>query len=176
MKPLIAYVLCSLPGLCALSWMVVREEWSVAHGRELVLDTRPVDPMSLFSGRYATVNFAIDLALREVPGPVPRPLRGTRVYTWLEQRGEWWVPVRVALEKPADPAVPFVRGEFQYGDSIHYNATRFYIPHEGRDPAQASRDQGGVQARVSVDDSGRVRLVDLIVEGQPYEQWSRSKP
>lgn len=173
MKPLVIYALCSLPGFLAIGGLVAREEYALANGREVLLDTRPVDPMSLFAGRYAQVSFAAETALESVPGPDPRPLNGTVVYTWLRLESGLHVPERVTLQKPEDPSVVFLRGRIVWPDRIDYNATHFYIPHMGRDPATAIRDKGGVQARVSVDPGGRVRLVDLIVEGLPYAEWNQ---
>ncbi len=174
MKPLSMYVLCSLPGVACVAGMVLREEMALARGRELLLDTRPVDPMSLFSGRYATVHFVAENAPTSVPAPDPLPGYGSRVHVWLRQEGRLHVPERVTTERPQDPSVPFLRGTLMYGNTIDFDATQFYIPHEARDPALAERGKGGVQARVSVDASGRARLLGLIVEGVPFEQWSRS--
>jgi uncharacterized membrane-anchored protein len=174
MKPLSMYVLCSLPGVAVVAGMVVREEIALARGRELLLDTRPVDPMSLFSGRYATVHFVAENAPTNVPAPDPMPGYGSRVYVWLRKEVNLHVPERVTVEPPQDPRVPFLRGTMRQGNTIDFDATQFYIPHEARDPALAARDKGGVQARVSVDANGRVRLLGLIVEGVPFELWGRS--
>ena len=51
-------------GLCVIfvSWTVARNEQTIAQGRDVFVELRPVDPLSLVQGYYMILNMQVDLA------------------------------------------------------------------------------------------------------------------
>ncbi len=68
MKPLrlVLWIVLALAQLAVPAWMIVGEERVLRDGRQLKLQTRPVDPADFFRGRYVALGFAVEEVPREL--------------------------------------------------------------------------------------------------------------
>ncbi len=160
-----AFLLCVVPQFLVVAAMTAREELALRAGVEVRLEVRPVDPMSLFAGRYVSVPLAIERL-----GPLTKGLaQGETVYVRLQQATPYWTAVAATREPPAEGAL-FLRGELQGGDRVSYGLDTFYIPDNGADP---SRLKLTLVLRVTRD--GRGLIEDLLVGNQTYAQWNAAQ-
>lgn len=51
--------------LLFVAWTVLRNEQTIANGRDVFVELRPVDPLSLFQGYYMALNMQVDLPHRD---------------------------------------------------------------------------------------------------------------
>jgi uncharacterized membrane-anchored protein len=146
-------------------------EVSLATGKEVVLQTVPVDPMDIFRGEYVQLRYTIS-TLSNIPG-IGTIHFGDKVYVHLEQDGEVWKATEVAKNKNADWEY-FIAGKMEsgFGDrvsitaSITYGIEAYFVP-EGKGMAiQTARD---IKVRVTIDHSGKAFILGLIVDGKPFQ-------
>jgi uncharacterized membrane-anchored protein len=163
-----------------LAGMVAKRQWTLATGTPVVLETRPVDPRSLFRGDYVTFNYDIgSLNLQELDGDDDFRSHDT-VYVVLESGEPYWRPRAVYHAPPADRVA--LRGEVQYvGEhrwnpetrsneavrhlSVRYGIEDYFVPEgEGR---ALERPQAGetVSLRVAVDRFGNGAIQALLING-----------
>lgn len=139
--------------------------WS---GREIRMETIPVDPRSLFRGNYARLQYAIS-ELDAASLATERPLRnGEVVYVMLEpgKKGVYRY-AGVTLNQPEEGV--FLRGRVsgqwwrREGDvyRVRYGIEAFFAPKEKALELERELRDGGV-AVLKVSDSGRARLADIL--------------
>ncbi len=88
-------VVLALAQFLLLGGMIAGYAWDLTRGTEIIVETQPVDPRSLFRGNYVRLGYAFT----EVPATVADPdcyRPGESVYVDLENRGEGWLPVRAS--------------------------------------------------------------------------------
>jgi uncharacterized membrane-anchored protein len=172
MKLKILIVVLALQSLWILGTAFVQER-TLASGKVILLETRPVDPRDLLRGDYVRLNYKIS----NVPGnvfspPLARELpAGTTVYIGLEQRGQFYEVIRAALEKfqPASGEV-VVKGRSvsNWGSTnsvrIEYGLERYFVG-EGK-----GNPRGKLTVRAAVPDSGQARIKEVLVDGKPYAE------
>jgi uncharacterized membrane-anchored protein len=146
-------------------------EISLATGKEVVLQTVPVDPMDIFRGEYVQLRYQIS-TLANIPG-TGTVHYGDKVYVHMEQDGEVWKATEVAKNKNADWEY-FIAGEMESGFggrvsitvSITYGIEAYFVP-EGKGMAiQTARD---IKVRVVINGSGQAFIKGLIVDGTPFQ-------
>jgi len=181
------FALALLPQLVLVAAIAAREEIGRATGTEVVLEVRAVDPMDLLSGRYVTIPLAISVLERErFPDFVKGFEHDDEVFVLLRPGERHWEAGEVRLDRPSAPDGPFLRGRVRHlwvpdperDLFVEYEIDRFYIPHDAADPSVWDangnrRHELAVVARV--DSRGRPHVVDLLVDGRPYEEWNRAQ-
>lgn len=96
----------------------------------VVLETRPIDPRSLFRGDYVRLNYDINnLQLDDLSGDTVFK-RNDTVYVVLQKKGQYWNAQAVYLEKPVLPESPtgqqgsaqnIIRGVIKKVNNRHWN-------------------------------------------------------
>jgi uncharacterized membrane-anchored protein len=165
-----------------LAGMVAVKQYTLATGTLVTLETRPIDPRSLFRGDYVRLRYAISLIdLKELPGDDDVE-RGDSVYVVLAPGDPFWTPVSVyhAAPTPAEGQV-VLRGEvtnhWQYpGDDkmpptdqldVTYGIESYFVPEgEGRELEDPS-NVGLISIVVAVDRFGNSGIKQILVDGQP---------
>lgn len=171
MKRGLLLLLCLAPQFLVVGALAAREERALHQGVEVRLAVRPVDPMTLFSGRYVSVPLAIERldfhTTRLEEGLSPGLEWDEDVYVRLEQADPVWRAVEVTRRPPSAPGAVFLRGTWTRDSTIEYGLDTFYIPADGADPSGRS-----LSVLVRLSSHGEGRITDLLVDGQPYAQWN----
>ena len=113
-------------------------EYTLRRGTEVVLETVPIDPRSLFQGDYAILDYKISRLPSNSRVPVRRAM-----YVRLREAGEVWEAWNYTSTKPSDREAVFIKGVV---DRPGHRTPRRGIPEckggglGGR--ARQSRDQG----------------------------------
>jgi uncharacterized membrane-anchored protein len=167
--------------------MVATQEFALAHGKAILLETQPVDPRDLLSGDYLMLRYKIsDVPTNLFSPPVKKDLPyGTKIFVALAPgTNEFYVVARAstnALAPSSDAEVVLV-GKSTYAwwnatNSIHveYGIERYYVAEGTGNPPvlRSSTAEGGhgkLTARAVVPASGHARLQQVFLDGKPYEQ------
>ncbi len=146
--------------------VIVREE-NRLDGREIVLESRPVDPRDPLRGDHVILGYVAE-DLRHLQAPqVPT---GATVHVLFEDRGRFWEPVDVSgfghppLEDWDDDQA-WVRARVESTDPLrvsYANLGNYFIPQGTGDPPKPP------EVIVSVSDDGTVRIKRLEIDG---ERW-----
>lgn len=163
--------------------MVALKQHTLATGTPILLQTRPVDPRSLFRGDYVILNYEIStLDYRDVEGDDGFERHDT-VFVVLRKGEEFWDAVSIHREMPAPgPDSVVIRGEVQYGGlwidgesrdgiNVDYGIESYFVPEgEGRE-IELPRNEGKVSIQVAVDDSGAAAIKAILIDGEVrYEE------
>jgi uncharacterized membrane-anchored protein len=135
---------------------VIREEYGFAHGKAILLETRPVDPRDILSGDYLMLRYKIsDVPTNLFSPPVKKDLPdGTKIFVALAPDTNQFYAVTRASTNALAPS------------SIHveYGIERYYVAEGTGNP------HGKLTARAIVPASGHPKLQQVFLDGKPYEQ------
>ena len=156
--------------------MVATQEYALAHGKTILLETQPVDPRDLLSGDYLMLRYKIsDVPTNLFSPPVKKELPyGTKIFVALAPgTNEFYAVVRASTNSlaPSSGAEVVLSGESAYAwwnatNSVHveYGIERYYVAEGTGNP------HGKLTARAVVPVSGRAKLQQVFLDGKPYEQ------
>ena len=160
---------------CAwLLGMVAVQEYALATGRVILLETVRVDPRDLLRGDYLILNYKISFVPTNLfSPPIPNDTISTKeIFVALVQgTNEFWEVTRASTNTflPAADEV-LLRGDV-VGRGVHtkqiqvaYGIERFYVAEGTGNPA------GKLTAQVVVPASGRGRVKEVFVDGKPYAE------
>lgn len=157
--------------LLFLVGFVVYKESTLRSGREVILQTLPVDPRDPFRGDFVILRYVIStLDTRTLASGGPFAA-GDPVYVRLQDRQ----PAADAVDVRRVPAREwdlFIRGSVTgVRDAgrvleVLYGIESYFVPEGKGQQLQRSQD---IKAVVAVDSSGRAILKRLIVDGQVFE-------
>ena len=169
----------------ALLAMVAMKQWTLATGTEILLETQPIDPRSLFSGDYVQLGYRIG---RLRPAELEGDDRFDReaIYVVLAQGERYWQAVSIHHERPTE--VPtgqvVIKGRIQYIQevtwnpatgkqelakelNVHYGIENYFVP-EGEGKALENPKSGEkLEIQVAVDSLGNSGIKGVLVNGQP---------
>lgn len=156
----------------ALIAMVGVKQWTLSTGTPVLLETKPVDPRSLFRGDYVILRYAINTLDAGLPG-MPRVFgEGETLYVTLREDAPYWKPVSVHSARPAPaPGAVVIKGETRYGGrgvktvEMRYGIEEYFVPEgEGRE-IERPRQGAKVSIRVAVDRFGNAGIKAVLVDG-----------
>jgi uncharacterized membrane-anchored protein len=152
------------------------QEHALATGRVILLETARIDPRDLLRGDYLILNYKIsDVPTNLFSPPAMKDLPyDTKIYVALAPAtNQFYVVVKASTNEfvPAADEV-LLRGKSAgprwnaANNSIHieYGLERFYVAEGTGNPA------GKLTAQVVVPASGRGRVREVFVDGQPYAE------
>lgn len=168
----------------ALAGMVAAKQWTLATGTPVVLETRPVDPRSLFRGDYVRLNYAISrLDLDSLDGDNAFHNDDT-LYVVLRPGEPYWQPVAVYREHPGESAEGvIIRGtvrstlgrrrnpetrEMEDRRTVfaRYGIENYFVPEgEGR-ALERPREGERIDIQVAVDARGGAGILGVLVNGE----------
>jgi uncharacterized membrane-anchored protein len=152
------------------------------EGREVALQTRPVDPRDFLRGDYVVLSYDIS----SVPaGPLtntPVAYRGAPLYVKLRPKPDGFYEA-VSVHQDAVPVTGdeiLIRGRTVYGDrcgtasgffcdrlQLNYGIEKYFVPQgEGRE-IESARNEGKVSVVVAVTREGRAAIKRLLMDGKP---------
>ena len=153
---------------------VITQEYALATGQVILLETRPVDPRDLLSGDYLMLNYKIsDVPTKLFSPPVKKDLPyGTKIYVALAPgTNQFYGVTRASTNEfaPSSGAEIVLRGESAYAwwnptNSVHvaYGIERYYVAEGTGNPV------GKLTVQAVVPASGHPKIKDVLVDGKPY--------
>jgi len=179
---LLIVVLVQTAILCA---MIGTKQWTLNTGTEVVLETEPIDPRSLFRGDYVRLNYKISTLRAEDFANVPEFRLHDPVYVVLKKGSPYWKAESIHKDRPEKLAGDQVvlRGEVQFADprwnrqtqtieqlkqlQVRYGIENYFVPEgEGRE-LERPREDEKVSILLAVDTYGRAGIKAVLVNSQP---------
>jgi uncharacterized membrane-anchored protein len=152
------------------------QEYALATGKVILLETARVDPRDLLQGDYLILNYKIsDVPTSVFSPPVTKDLpNGTKVFVALAPAtNQFYVVVKAGTNQFAPLADEvLLKGRSAWPrwnaatNSIHveYGLERFYVAEGTGNPT------GKLTAQVVVPAFGRGRVKEVFVDGKPYAE------
>ena len=138
---------------------------ALTQGREVILQTVPVDPRSLLQGDYAILDYEIArLPERERDEP-----EDSVVYVTLRECGEVWCADRYSSWEP-EPSDVFIRGRVTDRRRLDFAIGTFFVPEGAGHIVERARD---VKVVVSLNASGNAVIKQVLVDGRPFDPEAR---
>ncbi|WP_083875882.1 GDYXXLXY domain-containing protein [Caenispirillum salinarum] len=190
----VALVAAAMMGV--LVAMIAWRQWPLMTGREIVLETEPVDPRSLFRGDYVDLTYEASI-LTQAEMPLPDVAPGQTVYVPLAgptEPGGGWRAAGVMTQRPIgpilylegrvatvhrNPPVPAPAGEPEprlppscgaegcMVMGIDYGIESYFVPEDTGGRLEALAAEGGrLGVIVAVDRRGRAAVAGLTVDGE----------
>lgn len=158
----------------ALLAMIAVRQWTLETGAQIMLETAPIDPRSLFSGDYVSLGYKIS----EVPAPkefMDKLKINETVYVVLVPKGPYWVAESIQSEKP-DVTLPKVaiKGTVNFKDAnkvyLKYGIEDYFIPEgEGKKLERPKKDEN-ITVKVAVDKFGNAAISGLYINDKEIYQ------
>lgn len=150
-----------------LAFIAIKEN-TLRTGTNVLLQTVPIDPLSLLQGEYVVLGYEI----AELPGHIV-VRTGQEFYVELSEGPDGvWAAGRY-LERRPDSDEVFIKGTVSSRGRLSFGIDTFFIPEGTGQIIERSRD---VKVLVSVDSSGSAVIEDLIVDGQPFDPRKVTQP
>ncbi len=138
---------------------------AVTQGREVTLQTIPVDPRSLLQGDYAILDYEI-AELHEWLGDAPV---GADVYVILRECGDVWCGSQQTRRQPESSDV-YIRGQINEQGRIDFGIGTFFVP-EGT--GHIVERAGDVKVVVSLGAAGNAVIKEVLVDGETFNPDDR---
>jgi uncharacterized membrane-anchored protein len=173
----VLFAVAALIQVVLIAAMVIDRASILREGKEVTLQTRPVDPRDFLRGDYVVLSYEISsVPAGELKGKLPQDRDG-RVYVKLAPKADgFYGAVSVHLEPvPVSGNEVLVRGRVTNWrwcwncDSlnINYGLEKFFVPEgEGRE-LEHVRNQQKVVIVAAVTSSGRAAIKRLLLDGKP---------
>ena len=152
-----AVVAAQVVGLVAFAGA---REVALTEGREITLQTAPVDPRSLFQGDYAILDYEI----AEVPAHLAEQPAGGTVYVTLVECGDVWCAAQHTRSKPESADV-YIRGVVGVNHRLDFGIGTYFVPEGTGHIIERAQD---VKVIVSLDGRGQAVIKNVLVHGVPF--------
>ena len=143
--------------------------YPIWFGKEVRLNTIPVDPRSMFRGNYARLKYDISSVSLPALGKDQNLRQHTMIYVSLKENDKGiYELASTSLEKPKDGI--FIRGRLQYqywfsdairNQDIKYGIEAFFAPKQRALQLESDLRNGGI-AVVAIASNGKATLKDVI--------------
>lgn len=162
--------------------MVANRQLILSSDTVVVLETKPIDPRSLFRGDYVRLNYTInELKLDDISGDHVFK-KNDIVYIVLQQADQYWSARAIYLKKksvPEDKQYPLIQGIVKRVKSdtitttlsVSYGIENYFVP-EG-EGLKFERPEPGdkVTLEIALDKDGKAVIKALLLNGiQQYEE------
>ena len=155
--------------LVVLLAMIGVKEATLQTGTEVVLQTVPVDPRSLFQGDYAILRYEIGVpGLNRLPwdqDDSSRPQKGQVVYVTLRDAGIVWVADGYEFRRE-DAGPVAIRGEIDDRGMLDFGIGTYFVPEGTGRAIERAQD---VKVVAVVDQDGNAVIKEVLVDGEPFE-------
>lgn len=163
-----------------------QDAYTYAAGRQITLQTAPVDPYDLLRGHYQVLSYDISQVdqLSKLPGGegfAQRAYQSNKFYLVLEAPDasasippQPWKPIRVSATRPTDLAANqvVIQGKTNRNGQVTYGIETYYMPEANRNELNAdisqTQDQQAFVVDVKVDGSGNAVPISLWVKERNY--------
>ena len=138
---------------------------ALTQGREVTLQTVPVDPRSLMQGDYAILDYEI----AELPEWLSDEPVGSAAYVVLRECGDVWCADQYTTWPP-EPGTVFIRGHVDDRGRLDFGIGTFFVPEGTGHIVEDARD---VKVVVSLSASGSAVIKEVLVDGEPFAPEGR---
>jgi uncharacterized membrane-anchored protein len=177
----VLFILAGLVQVALIAAMVFDRVGILRDGREVSLQTRPVDPRDFLRGDYVVLNYDISSVAAAELKDQPAAGKHTSVYVRLAPNAEGFHSAVSVHRDPVPVSAPdvLIRGRVMSGTNcgpdgdlfcaqlqLNYGIERYFVPEgEGARIEQARRD-GKVTIIAAVTPAGRPAIKRLLVDGK----------
>ena len=165
--------------IALLVGLITQQEFRLASGRTVLLETAPVDPRDLLRGDYVILNYKITTLPKSLfssqMSSLPEP--GASVFIVLEKRGAYHEAVSANLTLPdhADQLLVIqgkVRRSWGGGTNstvqVDYGIERFYVREGTGSP------KGKLTVEAALSKYGQALIKQVFIDGKPYAEVMRA--
>ena len=158
----------------AVGAMIYNRARKIETGKEVILESRFVDPRDLFRGHYVTLNLvAGDLDREEIETDGEFGY-GAQVYVELEKgEGLFWTARKLWKEIPPGSDAAFLKGEISAipsGDNTRYRIRfpfdRYFAPRLRAQELEKFRQDQQLGVVLALDEAGNGYIKGITVEGE----------
>lgn len=163
MKKYVYIILCFWIALISIS--IIKNECILNMGREVLLETQPVDPTDLVRGEYVKLNYAIT----EIPSSRRYFENGEIVYVKLQKDRENIAHYSEITTKKPDGL--YIKGKtyrcqtanngFKNGACVKYGIESYFVKEGTALEIEKKLSKGGL-AKVVIDKNGNAKIIGLI--------------
>ena len=132
----------------------------LSQGREVVLQTVPVDPRSLLQGDYAILDYEI----AELPDYLGEMQPGDTVHVVLQEGPEVWYAVNYQWDEP-DGRDVYIQGRVDERGRLDFGIGSYFVPEGTGHVIERARD---VKVVVAVGERGNAVIKRVLVDGEPF--------
>lgn len=148
--------------------MVAKKQWTLTYGAPVLLETKPVDPRSLFRGDYVRIRYNISTIDKNSVLKDENLEKNEYLFVILEQQGKFWTAVEVRRDRPTLKSNQVaVRGlvEYSYGDQLNlkYGIENYFIPEGTGMALERPKNNEKVTMQIMVDSYGNAAIKQVIV-------------
>lgn len=166
---------------CAwIGYTVATQEFGLANGKLVMLETRPADPRDFLRGDYLVLGYKIsDVPTNLFSPPVKSELSpGTKVFVALAPgTNEFYHVVHASTVafSPADGEVVLIGKSADHWwwapESVHvvYGIEKYFVAEGTGNPS------GKLTVQIAVPKSGRAGIKQVFLNGRPYAEAMRDK-
>ena len=169
--------------ILALVWMIGGRVSLISSGREVVLETVPVDPRSLFRGDYVRLAFKISELKGKTLPPDLNVKRNQPLYITMRAKGRAPATlVTVGIQKPKSlkPDEVVIRGiatsNWRMSDEerlvrMRFGLERYYVPEGEGLRLERMVGKNNFAVLVAVGSNGKAAIKGLMIDGKlQYEE------
>ncbi len=157
----------------ALAMMVWDRVQILQNGTEIVLETRPIDPRSLFRGHYVRLNYDISNIKPETVKTDGKFKRGERVFVRLKPGMDgYWKAVAIS-QKPVPPQknTAMIAGKIGHHSAksinIRYGIERYFVPKtKALKLENINRDKVSLAVILRLSGTGTAAISGLMIDGK----------
>lgn len=161
--------------LIATFWLIIivgfigMKEFTLRTGKEVLLETVPVDPRDLFRGDYVILRYKIStLDLNKIPDDYTDFKTGDKIYLSLNTENDYGAPAKVYRNSPSK-GVLFLKGQVKYVRkkklTVEYGIESYFVP-EGQGKKIERAQRGELDVKVSIDKFGNAAIKSLLLKGK----------
>jgi uncharacterized membrane-anchored protein len=181
----VLFVAAGLIQVALIALMVADRVGILREGREVTLQTRPVDPRDFLRGDYVELDYDITFVAAGALRNQPVPGRNAPVFVKLAPTAEgFFEAVSVHLEPvPLADREVLIRGRVISGTycgsnryafcdklRVRYGIERYFVPEGEGLEIERARDKRRVAIVAAVTPSGRAAIKRLQIDGKPVYQ------
>lgn len=134
---------------------------ALSQGREVVLQTVPVDPRSLLQGDYAILDYEI----AEVPARLSRQPAGKEMYVVLQECGDVWCAAQYEWFEP-ERGLVYIRGVANNRGRLDFGIGTYFVPEGTGHIIEHAQD---VKVVVAINERGSAVIKRVLVDGVPFD-------
>ena len=144
-----------------LAFISVKEN-TLRTGTSVLLQTVPVDPLSLLQGEFVVLDYEI----ANIADKIPNSRQGDTIYIQLlEDADGVWRGIAYTPNKPDADRV-FIKGTVTRPGRLEFGIDTYFIPEGTGRIIERARD---VKVRVAISSGGTGVIEELLVDGEPFD-------